>query len=69
MAEPPGLREAMAADKTIVTDYIHPHSLNDGIPTTNILPPKVGGVFSVDDAVLEGSNPPVVSKHLSLPHF
>lgn len=48
------LSEATRSDKTIVTDYIHPHSLNNGIPTVNILPPKVGGEFEVDDAVLEG---------------
>ncbi len=49
------LRQAMAADKTIVTDYVHPHSLNNGTPVDRILPPKVGGDFNVDDAVLEGS--------------
>lgn len=48
------IKEAIRADETIVTDYIHPHSLNNGIPTDIILPPKIGGEFLVDDAVKEG---------------
>lgn len=46
--------ESITTDETIVTDYIHPHSLKNGIPTDIILPPKVGGEFLVDDAVKEG---------------
>lgn len=46
--------EAIRADETIVTDYVHPHSLNNGIPTDIILPPKIGSEFLVDDAVKEG---------------
>lgn len=49
------IREAIGADKTIVTDYIHPHSLNNGTPIDKILPPKIGGEFPVDDAVKEGA--------------
>ena len=49
------IREAISADKTIVTDYIHPHSLNNGTPMDKILPPKIGGEFPVDDAVKEGA--------------
>lgn len=29
------LREEISKDKTIVTDYIHPHSLNNGVPTSS----------------------------------
>ncbi len=50
-------KEAAGADKSIVTDYVHPHSLNNGIPTEKILPPKVGGEFPVDDAVKDGTLP------------
>lgn len=49
------LRQAMAADKAIVTNYVHPHSLNSDTPVDPILRPKVGVDFNVDDAVLEGS--------------
>lgn len=49
------LRAAMQADEAIITDYIHPHSLNNGMPTKDIPPPKVGGEYAVDEAVLEGS--------------
>lgn len=49
------LKEAIKADKTIVTDYIHPHSLNSGTPIDKILPPKLGGEFPIDDAVKEGT--------------
>lgn len=51
------LRE-ISEDKTIVTDYIHPHSLNNGIPTDEIPTPKLGGDFTVDEAVHEGQLAP-----------
>jgi protein-ribulosamine 3-kinase len=50
------LKKEILEDKTIVTDYIHPHSLNNGIPTAQISNPKLGGDFSVDDAVLKGND-------------
>lgn len=42
----------MQADKNIITDYVHPHSLGGGAPTTEISPPQVRGEFKVDPAVL-----------------
>ena len=48
------VKEAIRADENIVTDYVHPHSLNSGIPSDSIPPPKIGGEFLVDDAVREG---------------
>jgi hypothetical protein len=49
-------KEEMPKDKNknIDTDYIHPHSLNSGVPVGSIQPPNVGGEVSVDEAVLEG---------------
>lgn len=41
-------------DGAIVSDYVHPHSVNSGLPTEEIKPPKVGNELEVDDAVLEG---------------
>lgn len=38
----------------IVSDYVHPHSVNSGLPTEEIEPPKVGNELEVDEAVLEG---------------
>ncbi|KAI0868416.1 hypothetical protein GGS24DRAFT_513419 [Hypoxylon argillaceum] len=46
------LKYEMSQDDTIVTGYIHPHSLNNGILSEEIKPPAVGGEFSVDEAVL-----------------
>jgi hypothetical protein len=55
---PDTLKDLIAKDKTIVTDYIHPHSLNSGIQIEEITPPKLGGEFPVDEAVLEGTSFP-----------
>ena len=41
-------------DPSIVTNYVHPHSKNAGLPAEKVLPPKVGGEFSVDDNVIAG---------------
>lgn len=49
------LREQIKADSTIVTGYIHPHSLNVGVPTAKILPPKVGGEFPLDENTKAGT--------------
>lgn len=49
------LQQEISEDKTIVTDYIHPHSLNNGIPTAQIPTPKLGGDFPIDDAVRKGT--------------
>ncbi|KAJ8122528.1 hypothetical protein O1611_g9816 [Lasiodiplodia mahajangana] len=48
---PEYFEHGMPRDDTIVTDYIHPHSLNNGTPTEGIVPPKIGKEFSVDEAV------------------
>lgn len=48
-------KEAVGADQTIITNYVHPHSLSTGVPTEKILRPKVGGEFPVDDSVKEGT--------------
>jgi hypothetical protein len=48
------LRDEISRDPTIINDYIHPHSLNNGIPTEEIPAPKIGGEFPVDEAVLQG---------------
>ena len=41
----------------VVTNYIHPHSVNAGIPDVDIPPPMVHGELDVDEAVLEGEFP------------
>jgi protein-ribulosamine 3-kinase len=46
------LKVLMQEDKSIVTDYVHPHSLGGGAPTTDIPLPQVRGEFKVDTAVL-----------------
>ena len=67
------LREEISKDKTIVADYIHPHSINNGVPTEEILPPKTGGDFPIDEAVLEGTlncqvkETPYLTSALALP--
>lgn len=58
------LKQEILGDKSIITDYIHPHSLNNGIPTEKILLPKTGGEFSVDDAVLDGKSSIEKANHL-----
>jgi hypothetical protein len=63
------LKEAIKADPTIVTDYIHPHSLNVGVPTEKILPPKVGGEFPVDETVIAGRIPNVEQCTCQLPVY
>ncbi len=47
-------QEKIATDGAIVTDYVHPHSVNSGLPTEEIEPPKVGNELNVDEAILEG---------------
>ncbi|KAI0107808.1 Fructosamine kinase-domain-containing protein [Nemania sp. FL0031] len=51
-------KHEMPRDDTIVTDYIHPHSLNTGVPTEEIKPPRTGQEVLVDKAVLEALNIP-----------
>ena len=46
--------DAIKTDGAIITDYVHPHSINSGLPTEEIEPPKVGNELKVDNAVLEG---------------
>lgn len=41
-------------DGNIISDYVHPHAVNAGIPVEEIRPPTVGKEFEVDDMVLEG---------------
>ena len=41
-------------DGKVISDYVHPHSVNAGIPTEAIKPPSLGKNFEVDEAVLEG---------------
>lgn len=43
-------------DPTIVTDYVHPYSKNAGQPVEQILPPKIGGEFPVDENIITGMN-------------
>lgn len=41
-------------DGLVVSDYVHPHSVNAGVPVEDIKPPSVGKDFEVDEAVLDG---------------
>lgn len=41
-------------DGLVVSDYVHPHSVNAGIPIEEIKPPSAGKEFEVDEAVLDG---------------
>ena len=45
---------ARPVDAPAVTDYVHPHSINALTPMGAIMPPKISGEYSVDEAVLEG---------------
>lgn len=58
---PNALKKEMQEDKVIATDYIHPHSLHNGVPTGEIAVSDIGGKFSVDDVVL-GALPIPASK-------
>ena len=52
-----GDQDKINTDGAIVTDYVHPHSVNSGLPTEDIETPKVGNELKVDEAVLEGMSP------------
>lgn len=41
-------------DGNVISDYVHPHAVNAGIPVEEIRPPTGGKEFEVDDLVLEG---------------
>lgn len=43
-------------DGLVISDYVHPHSMNAGLPVEDIKPPKVGKEFEVDEAVFEGKS-------------
>ena len=43
-------------DGNVISDYVHPHAVNAGIPVEEIRPPTVGKEFEVDDMVREGKN-------------
>ena len=40
-------------DGLVISDYVHPHAVNAGLPVGEIKPPTVGKGFEVDEAVLE----------------
>ena len=50
-------QDEIKTDGAVVTDYIHPHSLNSGLPIEEITSPKVRNELRVDEAVLEGTLP------------
>lgn len=50
-------QDKIKTDRAIVTDYVHPHSVNSGLPTEEIVAPKIGNELMVDEAVLEGRSP------------
>ena len=47
-------QDDIKTDGAIVSDYVHPHSVNAGLPSEDIQPPQVGRELLVDDEVLEG---------------
>ena len=48
-------QDEIKTDGAIVSDYVHPHSVNAGLPNEEIQPPQVGKELLVDEAVLDGS--------------
>ena len=48
-------QDDIKTDGAIVSDYVHPHSVNAGLPSEDIQPPQVGRELLVDEAVLEGN--------------
>lgn len=45
------------SDGLVISNYVHPHSVNAGIPVEEIKPPSVGKEFELDEAVLDGKLP------------
>lgn len=43
-------------DGLVISDYVHPHAVNAGVPVEEIKPPLVGKNFEVDEAVIDGQS-------------
>jgi len=43
-------------DRLVISDYVHPHAVNAGVPVEEIKPPILGREFEVDEAVLDGKS-------------
>ena len=54
MANPADEGIDINTDGNVISDYVHPHAVNAGIPVEEIRPPTVGNEFEVDEMVREG---------------